>query len=183
MQRYFDVPYAVTSSLLGPVWSIVATEAVQCEIKIAHHSSCSRSTKKTSAYPKYCKHNATLTYVWQMRYWFYNIILAVIKPAAVRRKFFIRVFYFGPFFCISLRCQVTHQKSNLTFYFFFGFRVPKWSCLCGCPRDCTTGRGGCCLSNSPKCTERAGGPCSTQTPMWWTCTRWDPTTMDWAPRC
>jgi len=62
-------------------------------------------------------------------------------------------------------------------------RAQRWSSPCGCPRVCTRGRGGCCRWSCPRCTGRAGGPCSTPTPTWWTCTRWGPTTTAWAPRC
>lgn len=55
-----------------------------------------------------------------MRYWFYNIILAVIKPAAVRRKFFIRVFYFGPFFVYHFDAKSLIKNQTLHFTSFSG---------------------------------------------------------------
>lgn len=65
----------------------------------------------------------------------------------------------------------------------FVVREQRWSFLCGCPKVCTRGRGGFCPWSCRRSTEKAGGPCSTQTPTWWTCTGWDLTTTASAPRC
>lgn len=76
----------------------------------------------------------------------------------------------------------TRYKFTTLKYLFY-FRVQRWSFLCGCPRDYMRRRGECCPLSFQKCTERAGGLCSMLTPTWWTCTRWDPTTMAWDPKC
>ncbi|KAA8590672.1 hypothetical protein FQN60_014613 [Etheostoma spectabile] len=50
-------------------------------------------------------------------------------------------------------------------------------------RVCTRRRGEFCQWSFQRCTERAGGRCSTPTPTWWICIRWGPTTTAWGPRC
>lgn len=106
---------------------------------------------------------ASVSGSWHYSYWFIywewnRIIIEVISNTFFELSFFMHV-------CLLY------------------LRAQRWSFLCGCPKVCTRRRGGCCLSIFLKFTKKAGGPCSTLTPMWWTCIRWAPTTTAWDPRC
>lgn len=87
-----------------------------------------------------------------------------------------------------------HKKTNIPVFqipesrfqlqiLSFSLREQRWNFLCGCPKACTRKKGECCLWTFQRFTERAGGLCSMPTQMLWICTRWDPTTTDWDPKC
>ncbi|KAF3854229.1 hypothetical protein F7725_022284 [Dissostichus mawsoni] len=94
-----------------------------------------------------------------------------------------RTFCLSTIFCSHMRDFLSGQSAASPAGIPGEVEVQRWSFLCGCRRVFTRRRGGCCPWSCPRCTERAGGPCSTLTPTWWICTRWGPTTTAWAPRC
>ena len=100
----------------------------------------------------------------------------ITHSASQRRQAILRMQRVFPFCRIHIYFVVI-----LKIFVLVWRRAQSWNSPCGWPKDFSTTSGGSSLWSFPRSTKRGGGPCSAQTPTWWTCTKWGPTSTALAP--